>query len=64
MNRAHFYNARNISSQFNVLFKDDNYDGLRKVVSVWLILKPPVIMQDAINAYKMCEYRYIKLSRG
>ena len=57
MNRAHFYNARNISSQFNVLFKDDNYDGLRKVVSVWLILKPPVIMQDAINAYKMCEYQ-------
>ena len=59
MNRAHYYNARNISSQFNVFFTEDNYDGLRKVVSIWLILKPPVIMQDAINTYKMSEYQLI-----
>ena len=59
MNRAHYYNARNISSQFNVFFTEDNYDGLRKVVSIWLILKPPVIMQDGINAYKMSEYQLI-----
>ena len=35
MNRAHYYNARNISSQFGVFFNDSEYDNLRKVISIW-----------------------------
>lgn len=55
MNRAHYYNARNISSQYGVFFSESNYDGLRKVISIWLILDPPKKMRDSINGYRMYE---------
>lgn len=59
MNRAHYYNARNISSQYNVFFTKSNFDGLRKVVSIWLILKPSSKKQDGINIYQMVERQVI-----
>ena len=55
MNRAHFYNARNLSNQIEILVAKDDYDKLKKVVSIWIILNPPVENQNAITAYKMSE---------
>ena len=55
LNRAHYYNARNLSSQYKTLWDDDHYDELRKVVSIWLILDPPKRNQGSLNRYAMQE---------
>ena len=55
MNRAHYYNARNISTQFGIFFDEYQYDNLRKVVSIWLLLEPPKYKNDGINRYVMTE---------
>lgn len=55
LNRAHYYNARNISNQYGVLFTDSNYDDIRKVISIWIILDPPKYKSDGINRYTMEE---------
>ena len=55
LNRAHYYNARNMSVQFGEFFDEYEYDNLRKVVSIWLMLDPPQYMSDGINRYTMHE---------
>ena len=55
MNRAHYYNARNISVQFETFMDEYQYDNLRKVVGIWLMLNPPQYMSDGINRYVMKE---------
>ena len=55
LNRAHYYNARNISSQYKTLWEENNYDELRKVVSIWFILDAPKYKQGSLNRYIMKE---------
>ena len=59
LNRAHYYNARNISSQYKTLWEENNYDELRKVVSIWFILDPPKYKQGSMNRYAMNETHII-----
>ena len=55
LNRAHYYNARNISSQYKTLWEENNYDELRKVVSIWFVLDAPKYKQGCLNRYIMKE---------
>ena len=59
LNRAHYYNARNISSQYKTLWSGSNYDELRKVVSIWFILDAPKYKQGSLNRYVMKEEHVI-----
>ena len=59
LNRAHYYNARNISSQYKTLWEDNNYDELRKVVSIWFILDANKKDQGNLNRYVMKEEHII-----
>ena len=64
LNRAHYYNARNISSQYKTLWEDQNYDELRKVVSIWFILDPNKKDQGNLNRYVMKEEHIIGNTSG
>ena len=55
LKRGHYYNARNISNQFETLIQDGNYSDLKKVVSIWFFFNPPKEKQNAINRYVMHE---------
>ena len=49
VNRAHYYNARLISTQFKTLADCLSYNDLKKVASIWFVLDPPKYKYNAIN---------------
>ncbi len=54
--RGVFYCARMISSQLGTEFEEPDYDGLRKVYSIWLCMNAPKYIGNAIAAYKFYKY--------
>lgn len=59
LSRGNYYNARNISSQYESHFTHAQYDDLLKVISIWIILEPALYKQGCINRYRMMEEHII-----
>ena len=55
MNRGHYYNARQLSSQKGSFFIKSNYDDLLKVYSIWIVICPRKEKQNSIIRYHMVE---------
>lgn len=53
--RAIFYCARMISEQLDREFTTDNYDGLKKVYSIWIFFKAPERDSDTITEYQLAK---------
>ena len=51
--RAEYYAARLVSSQKGVYFKGDDYGKMRKVYSIWYILKPRLDDRNTVITYGM-----------
>ena len=58
--RGIFYGARMLSSQLETEFTLPNYDGLKKVVSIWLCMNPPKYIGNAISEYSIQKRDIIK----
>ena len=55
MKRAVYYAARLISSQKEKEFHGDNYNGLKKVYSIWITMNVQNYRADSIQEYKLSE---------
>ena len=55
MKRAVYYAARLISSQKEREFHGDNYNGLKKVYSIWIAMNVQNYRADSIQEYKLSE---------
>lgn len=62
--RAVFYCARMLSAQLDTEFTADNYDGIRKVYSIWICLDAPKYAADTITEYRMCQRKIFGNFRG
>ena len=51
--RGIFYGARMISSQLGTEFSGSNYDGLKKVYSIWICMGVPKKIGNAVTEYRM-----------
>ena len=51
--RALFYCARMLSAQMDTEFTAENYDGIKKVYSIWLCLDAPDYLADTITQYSI-----------
>lgn len=51
--RGVFYGARMISAQLGTEFKESDYDGIKKVYSIWLCFGVPDYIGNAIAEYRM-----------
>ena len=53
--RGIYYGARMISSQYGTVFKNDEYDKLQKVYSIWICPRPAKSRRNTILDYRMKE---------
>ena len=53
--RGIFYCARMISAQSGVEFTSSDYNGIRKVYSIWLCMNAPRKIGNAISTYSLCK---------
>jgi hypothetical protein len=51
INRAQYYCARLLSSQYGEVFAHSRYGDLRKVYSIWVCLRPPKGQENTISRY-------------
>ena len=51
--RSLFYCARELSRQYNTEFTGKDYDGIKKVYSIWICADSPAKYTDTITAYKI-----------
>ena len=51
--RAVFYCARLLSKQLGVEFTPKDYDGIKKVYSIWVCINAPQKLQNTISSYQM-----------
>ena len=51
--RAIFYCARLLSKQLGVEFTPKDYDGIKKVYSIWVCIDAPEKLQNTISSYHM-----------
>ena len=49
--RGVFYGARMISAQKGIEFTGSNYDGIRKVYSIWICMNAPDYIGNAVSRY-------------
>ena len=55
--RGIYYGARLISAQRGIIFKDQEYGKIKKVVSIWICESTSISRSDAINEYRFLEKR-------
>lgn len=53
--RGVYYGARQISAQKGVEFEKSDYDGIKKVYSIWICLHPPKYCENTIMRYHLEE---------
>ena len=53
--RAIFHGCRLISSQYGVEFEEPDFDGIKKVVSIWLCMTSPAHGESGIMQYRLTE---------
>ena len=51
--RGVFYCARMISEQLNTEFTADDYDGIKKVYSIWICMEAPEYVANTITKYEL-----------
>lgn len=51
--RGIFYTARMISAQLDTEFTADDYDGIKKVYSIWICMNTPKYAQNTITEYSI-----------
>ena len=51
--RGVFYGARMISAQEGIEFTGSNYDGIRKVYSIWICMNAPDYIGNAVSRYSI-----------
>jgi len=51
--RGIFYTARMISAQLDTEFTADDYDGIKKVYSIWVCMNTPKYAQNTITEYSI-----------
>ena len=51
--RGVFYGARMISAQKGIEFTGSNYDGIRKVYSIWICMNAPDYIGNAVSRYSI-----------
>ena len=57
--RAMFHCSRLISSQYNVEFVEPNFDGIKKVISIWIVMNSPIKNRNCITQYKVVEEQVV-----
>jgi hypothetical protein len=57
--RGLYYCCRLISSQYETEFKDGDYDGIKKVYSIWICTDTPDYAKNTITKYKITEENII-----
>ncbi len=50
--RSMYYVARLLSAEKNTVFLNDEYDGMRKVYSIWIQMNPPKEQENSIVVYE------------
>ena len=55
MKRAVYYAARLISSQKETEFKNDDYNKLKKIFSIWVCMDVQNYRVDSIQEYRLTE---------
>lgn len=55
--RGIYYGSRLISAQRGTVFKNQEYEKINKVVSIWICENSAVSRSDTINEYYFCENR-------
>ena len=55
LNRAMYYVARLMDKQKGEVFEKSDYDGIRKVYSIWICINPKSEQKDTINSYSFNE---------
>lgn len=53
--RGIYYGARKLSSQKDTEFAGSNYQGLRKVYSIWICMDVPEKYRNTVTAYSICK---------
>ena len=53
--RAVYYGARMISSQRHTEFKNDAYDDIKDVYSIWICTESPQYAQNSITKFHLCQ---------
>lgn len=51
--RALYYAARMVSAQRGRVFESDDYDGVRKVVTIWLLPYPPARLRGTVLSFEL-----------
>ena len=57
--RAIFHGCRLISSQYGVEFEEPDFDGIKKVVSIWLCMTSPAHEESGITEYSFLEKKLV-----
>ena len=57
--RAMFHCSRLISSQYNVEFVEPNFDDIKKVVSIWIVMNSPIKNRNCITQYRVVEEQVV-----
>lgn len=58
--RGIFYGGRMISAQLDTEFEIPNYDGLKKVYSIWICMNAPKYIGNAISSYSMNKQDFVE----
>lgn len=58
--RGIFYGGRMISAQLDTEFEIPNYDGLKKVYSIWICMNAPKYIGNAISSYSMNKKDFVE----
>lgn len=59
--RGIYYSARLITSQKGSVFKNDDYNALKKVYSIWICTSPPPDARGTCQRYALCKEDFIGL---
>lgn len=58
--RGIFYGGRMISAQLDTEFEIPNYDGLKKVYSIWICMNAPLYIGNAISSYSINKQDFVR----
>ena len=64
LQRAMYYCARMISSQYGRVFSGSHYERLQKVCSIWICPNPPARFRNTITRYSMAEEHLVGTAKS
>ncbi len=57
--RAVYYSGRLLSAQYGTVFTNSQYEKVKRVVSLWVILNPPDYRKNTLNLYSLYETQMV-----